>query len=325
MAEDPESSSFLGRAYKIAKLLAAASASLAGLVVTVVALDITKGHWWVDITIPLYAVVMGALAFFVLCVFIIIALTVVLRDALNALSFFRNEAKSLKAVVSKLQDLAYNDPITGIPNSYQLKDEIDKPQPASRCLILLDLQDFGQINKRFNHWIGDEYLRRFAEMVSNSGRRNEFLFKSRPFKSPEEKEEKELSARSAVRAFRKNSGGDEFFILLEGTVVDALGYLNRLWKRADEFEAMSFEIMGARHRFGFYAGIVSVAYNESFESVSKRVSECLGLALEEDAPRRVYWVETEMPARLNDFHKRIVEETKKLFSKQPAPSLTTVE
>jgi uncharacterized membrane protein len=127
MAEDPESSSFLGRAYKIAKLIAVATASLAGLIVSLVALDINKGHWWVDIKIPLFGVVLAGLAFFVLCVFVIIALTVVLRDALNALSVYRNESKNLRATVSKLRELAYNDPITGIPNSNQLKDEIEKP------------------------------------------------------------------------------------------------------------------------------------------------------------------------------------------------------
>lgn len=315
MAEDPESSSFLARAYKIAKLIAVASASLAGLVISVVALDVTKGHWWVDIKLPLYGVVLSGLAFFVLCVFVVIALSVVLKDALGALSFFRNKAKNLEAVVSKLQDLAYNDPITGIPNSNQLKEEIEKPHPGGRCLILLDLQNFGEINKRYNHWVGDEYLRRFAEMVTSSGRRNEFVFKSRPLRTAEENPEKELGPRGLVKAFRKNSGGDEFFILLEGTNVDALGYLNRLWKRANEFEAMSYEIMHARHQFGFYAGVVAIAYQESFDSVSRRVSECLGLALEEDAPRRVYWVETETPARLSDFHRRTIEESKMLFAK----------
>jgi GGDEF domain-containing protein len=315
MSEDPESSTFLGRAYRIAKLIAVATGSVAALIVSVVALDVSKGHWWVDIKVPLYAVVLAGAAFFVVCAFVIIALTVVLRDALNAVSVYRNESKNLRATVSKLQKLAYNDPITGIPNSNQLKDEIEKRPLPDRCLILLDLENFGQINKKYNHWVGDEYLRRFAEMVGSSGRRNEYLYKSRPLGTPEQNEEKQLSARQVARAFRKNSGGDEFFIVLEGTVVDALGYLIRLWKRAAEFEAMSFDVMNARHRFGFYAGIVPIALNESFDSVSKRVSECLGLALEDDGRQWVYWVETDIPKGLDSFQTKIVEEAKKVFAR----------
>ena len=106
---------------------------------------------------------------------------------------------------------------------------------------------------------------------------------------------------------------------MEGTIVDGLGYLNRLLKRANEFEQMSFDVLGARHPFGFCAGVVSVAYDESFESVNKRVSECLGVAIEEGSRRRVYWVESEMPERISPFQKQILQETESLFGKKSVP------
>lgn len=320
MASDPqETYEFLSRTYRVVKLVALASVSIAGLLVSVVALDIKISHWWVDVKIPLYGVVLVAVPIVVLYTIALVALGLLLKDGLSALSFFKNKARNLEAVVSALKDLAYNDPITGIPNSNALKQEIEKGDHTTRCLILLDLQNFGEINKKYNHWVGDEYLRKFSEMVTVSGRRNEFLFKKRPLNEEKENDDGRIRREDDVKAFRRNSGGDEFFILLEGTIVDGLGYLNRLQKRAHDFEQMSIETIGSRHPFGFHAGLVSIAHSESFELVSKRVSECLGLAIEKDTPHRIYWIKTEEPQRLTDFQKKIVEDAKKLFTKSGPP------
>jgi GGDEF domain-containing protein len=315
MEDDRESSAFLGRAYKIAKLIAVATASVAGFVISLVALDVTKGHWWVDVKIPLYAAVFIVVFVVIACALASIVALLVARDARSALSYYRNKSKGLEATVSTLRDLAYNDPITGIPNSNKLKQDINAGERKTpHCLVLFDLQNFGEINKKYNHWVGDEYLRKFSQMVSNAGRRNEYLFKSRPFKESE-KPTDEGDRKDEVKAFRKNAGGDEFYILLEGTIVDGLGYLNRLAKRANEFERMSLKVLGEPHPFGFSAGVVSVAYGESFESVNKRVSECLGVALEKGSRRRVYWIESEMPEQITSFQKKILEETDTLFAR----------
>jgi GGDEF domain-containing protein len=215
---------------------------VAGFVISLVALDVTKGHWWVDVKIPLYAAVFIIALVVITCALANIVAVLVARDARSALSYYRSKSKGLEAKISTLRDLAYNDPITGIPNSNKLKQDIDadKDKPE-RCLVLLDLRNFGEINKKYNHWVGDEYLRKFSQMVTNTGRRNEFLFKSRPIKD-REKPADEATPKDEVKAFRKNSGGDEFYILLEGTIMDGLGYLNRLAKRANEFEQMSEKI-----------------------------------------------------------------------------------
>ena len=324
MNDDRDSSDFLGRAYKIAKLIAVATASVAGFIVSLVALDVTKGHWWVDVKVPLYATV-----------FIVVSIIILCTPRLSRSSsrgmraapcpFTGTNLKASKQWSLRSGICAYNDPITGIPNSNKLKQDIDgKLHEKLSCLVLLDLQNFGEINKKYNHWVGDEYLRKFAHMVTNSGRRNEYLFKSRPLKDSQKPGE-EVNPKDEVKAFRKNSGGDEFYILLEGTIIDGLGYLNRLSKRANEFEQMSFGILGARHPFGFCAGVVSIAYDESFESVNKRVSECLGIALEKGSRRRVYWVESEMPERITPFQKKILEETDTLFARAPASEQKSAE
>jgi hypothetical protein len=318
-ANPEETYQFLSRTYRLVKLVAFASVSIAGVLISLIALDVKVSHWWVDLKLPLYAVVLVALPILLIYTVAVVALGLLLKDALGGLSFYRSRTANLKSIVSALSDLAYNDPITGIPNTNALKQELEREEPKPRCLILLDLQNFGRINKKYNHWVGDEYLRKFAEMVTVSGRRNEFLFKKRPLLEKIDTGKTRAHGDEEVKTFRRNAGGDEFFVLLEGSVVDGLGYLNRLQKRSGEFDQMSREIMGSIHPFGFHAGLVAIAPNEPFELLSSRVSQCLQLAVEEDYPHRVYWIRSEVPDTIGDFQKKIVAESEKVFAKQPRP------
>ena len=324
VASDPqETFAFLSRTYRVVKLAAFTIVAITGALVSFVALDVKVSHWWFDVKLPLYGVALAGIVAVVAFTTVVVALAVLLKDGLSALSFYKNKSKNLEIAVSGLEDLAFCDPITGIPNSNALKREMGKPSQAKRCLILLDLQNFGEINKKYNHWKGDEYLRRFSEMVTISGRRNESLFKRRPLSEQPEKGVPNENREDEVKAFRKNSGGDEFFICLEGTIVDGLGYLTRLQKRAPEFEKMSFDLLGAEHRFGFCAGLIAVARSESFESANKRASECLGLALDENSPLRLYWIDKEVPqVSADSFEKKIVDEAANRFSRQSASSST---
>ena len=199
-----------------------------------------------------------------------------------------------------------------------MEREIDtekEESSAARCLILLDLKDFGQVNKRYNHWKGDEYLRQFSEMVTISSRRNEFLYKKRPSTQKDE-ETKAPESSEDVKAFRKNSGGDEFFILLEGTILDGLGYLNRLHKRTGEFEAMSVTLLGEKHPFQFHAGLLAVGRKEPFASVDMRIAEFLRLAQDEGNPLRLYWNKKETPeVTKGSIADRIIAEVKQNFVK----------
>ena len=143
MKEDRESASFLSRAYQIAKLIAVTLASVVAFVISLIALDLSKGHWWVDIRLPLYGVTIIITAVVAVCAALCIWLALVVKDALDSRSFYRNESKSLRSMVSMLQDLAYNDSITGIPNSNKLREDMkvmtfDKPKKQKGEHLLID-------------------------------------------------------------------------------------------------------------------------------------------------------------------------------------------
>jgi GGDEF domain-containing protein len=220
------------------------------------------------------------------------------QDELKAVKA-RNQ--HLESVLQELRIAAWYDVLTGVPNSRYLEHLLDdEPRsPADRrCLILLDLENFGEINKKYNHWKGDEYLSRFAAKLLDSSRRNEYVIKRRP---PQQEEPLE------IQAFRRNSGGDEFYILLNGPFVDGLGYLNRLHRRAGDFEQMAVDVLGDPHRFGFRAGLTSVGYTEKYETAAKRVCVMLGKA-QETLDVSVYWASQETRSLTDEKDKLVVQE-----------------
>jgi GGDEF domain-containing protein len=216
------------------------------------------------------------------------------KAASDEIDAYQERLTRLRKVVGGLEQLAYYDPITGIPNSNFLELQIDRADGSEglRCLILLDLRNFGEVNKRFNHWKGDQYLSKFGQMVEEEGRRNEYIMKRRPL-VPENVANKSFEEED-VMAFRKTAGGDEFYILLKGTIIDGLGYLNRLQGRASDFETMSIEILGEKHAFAFHAGLIAVAPKENFLSATKRVMAFLGLAVQCPSST-LYWAKHELP------------------------------
>jgi hypothetical protein len=155
--------------------------------------------------------------------------------------------------------------------------------------VLLDLQNFGIINKDFSHWKGDEYLRSFATMISDDSRRNEYIYKSRPILSSSELSPLGQTAADIAGTFRRNDGGDEFYVLLYGTIIDGLGYLNRLHRRARDFDDMAKRVLGAPHAFGFRAGLIVLGKEEDFKSAEERVTDCLGRTTKKGSKYLVDW------------------------------------
>ncbi len=312
MRNNPDTTyDFLTRVYAVVKVLALTTVSIAGIAVSIVALDITVSQVWVNVTVPLYAIAIVGLPIVIVYGIFIVIVLILLKDALGSASYYKHNASNLARSVAYFQDLAFNDPITGFPNSRGLERELRKEgQGVNRCLILLDLMNFGQVNDKHSHWKGDEYLRQFAEMVASKSRRDEFVFKKRPVTNWEKLNEEGES----VKTFRKYSGGDEFYILLEGTIVDGLGFLNRLQKRAPEFEKMAFNILKSEHPFGFHAGLIAVGLNEEFQSISERSSQCLQIAKDKDNPIRLYWNKQELPIiEPGSFQEKILSESLILF------------
>jgi diguanylate cyclase (GGDEF)-like protein len=97
-----------------------------------------------------------------------------------------------------LRDRAETDALTGLANRRTLDERLDEELDRARrhgthlSLVLLDIDDFKQVNDRFGHQAGDEVLRAIAPVFAGTLR------------------ELDLAARF---------GGEEFAVVLPGTTV----------------------------------------------------------------------------------------------------------
>jgi diguanylate cyclase (GGDEF)-like protein len=86
--------------------------------------------------------------------------------ALGLLSKLRNHTLAL---VARLRGVAYDDPLTGIPNRAYAEDHIDQLLRASTpepfALVIVELRNVGEINAALGHPVGDEALREVARRL----------------------------------------------------------------------------------------------------------------------------------------------------------------
>jgi diguanylate cyclase (GGDEF)-like protein len=98
----------------------------------------------------------------------------------------------------EVQELAATDARTGLGSASAFEDALPREISTARrhgrplCLIQIDLDDFGEINKHHSLDVGDEVLAEFGERVRST-------------------------IRSGDSAFRNSGGADEFFVILPET------------------------------------------------------------------------------------------------------------
>jgi diguanylate cyclase (GGDEF)-like protein len=147
---------------------------------------------------------------------------------------------------------AVTDGLTGVRNRRGYDEELERELARARrtarplSLLLLDLDNFAEVNARFDYPGGDLVLQEFADLL-------------------------ERAARATDTVCRR--GGEEFGILLPETTGDeARQFYVRL---RDEVAATGFSNIG---RLTFSAGLVEWRPNESRESLDARVSAAVNRA-----------------------------------------------
>lgn len=83
----------------------------------------------------------------------------------------RDRGQQMAAALAEIERLANDDELTGLPNRRSMLRSLDEEiARAARsaeplCIALIDIDHFKRINDRHGHGIGDEALRRFADVV----------------------------------------------------------------------------------------------------------------------------------------------------------------
>ncbi len=179
----------------------------------------------------------------------------------------------------------HTDVITGIPNQTMFKQDVIRITESIQHgelyqIIMIDIDNFGSINKKYGYFKGDELIRAIAIELYYSMRRNESIYKNKFISNDEPLTE---------NVYRKYNGGDEFIIIIKGIQDEAVGFLTRLHRQLKSFSEKTREIIPEKFLIDFHAGIAPLYANDEPDLALSRVEECFRIAKREDSPLKVKW------------------------------------
>ena len=155
---------------------------------------------------------------------------------------------NLRLRANEYHKMAMMDPLTGLYNrrfaELRLTAEVDRSKRYGHPLtaLVIDLNDFKQINDKYGHLAGDMVLKEFGSRLSRSIRVSDL----------------------AVRM-----GGDEFLVILPECPAEQIpGLLTRL-------EGLEVDFRGARIPVRFSAGFAGFSQVETSEQMLERADEAL--------------------------------------------------
>jgi diguanylate cyclase (GGDEF)-like protein/PAS domain S-box-containing protein len=138
-------------------------------------------------------------------------------DGVTCMLCFLRDISSYKDAEEKIRNLAFYDPLTGLPNCRLLMDRLEAALASGsltgrmRTLLSIDLNNFKTLNDTLGHHTGDQLLQQFARRLSSS-----------------------IREKDAVARF----GADEFVVML-----DPLSSLSE--EAAQQAEAVASEILAS--------------------------------------------------------------------------------
>jgi two-component system cell cycle response regulator len=161
--------------------------------------------------------------------------------------------EDLEREVIKLKEKSEIDPLTGHLNRKALIeigiDQIKRARTKKMnlCLLMIDVDDFKEINDHYGHQAGDEILRQFSALLTSMLRDSDYVFRY---------------------------GGDEFIILLTNTsIVQAEAVAKKLLSLMNETK---FIRDNHEHKVSISIGIS--AFNEGYSTDRAGLSELIGIA-----------------------------------------------
>ncbi len=244
-----------------------------------------KAYLFVDFSVQLIEAVKKVVHFFgILSYFVLIVSTVFIF--LTAYFF-------IKTVY--LKNKAFVDPLTKVYNRNYLNELLKFIDINSYAVILVDVDFFKKINDTFGHKVGDEVLKKVAQLLKSSIRSDEdYIFRF---------------------------GGEEFLLLVKKDRNDRGQILNVVNRIFDSIRNFDFGLGDSQVRITVSAGIFN-GKAKNFEDAVKKADSALYRAKREGRNRYEFYIEdADFPYLLQI--NELIEKREVFFEYQPVVDLNT--
>lgn len=223
--------------------------------------------------------------------------------------------QEIDALLRQVQDrdrLRLLDIVTGIPNQLKWEKDVqnlsksDDPDPHYQ-MVMIDLDNFREINKVYGYEKGDQVIKEFARTVFNSMRRDEHIYKYLVFEENMDDLKKGSTNKEGI--YRKYPGGDEFILLVNGDQLEALGLLNRLARELMPKinDRVSKFILNSETNISFHAGMCEWILGDEPIDVLHRLEQTMSKATNNPDSRLYYHPEITP----DEFEHRVLQSTGK--------------
>ena len=151
---------------------------------------------------------------------------------------------SMKMNYHNLYDVAYSDPLSGIPNRFScdtiIEKYYDKKLPDDIACVMIDLSNLPEINTLYDHRTGNKVLKDFSGILSTA---------------------------AVSLCFVGRNGGNKFLAIFENCTDEKLNtFLDRVTDRVDQYNQASDSI-SMEYRIG-----KAINRDEHLEQITKLIS-----------------------------------------------------
>lgn len=151
---------------------------------------------------------------------------------------------SMKMTYHNLYDVAYSDPLSGIPNRFScdtiIEKYYDKKLPDDIACVMIDLSNLPEINTLYDHRTGNKVLKDFSGILSTA---------------------------AVSLCFVGRNGGNKFLAIFENCTDEKLNtFLDRVTDRVDQYNQASDSI-SMEYRIG-----KAMNRDEHLEQITKLIS-----------------------------------------------------
>jgi diguanylate cyclase (GGDEF)-like protein len=127
------------------------------------------------------------------------------QDGKESVAALRVQVSTYQTKLEAAEQRASQDSLTGVDNRHGIEVKLERRIEAKKpfCVVVLDLNGFKQVNDTYGHQAGDDLLKQFAAELRSASRGTDVIGRW---------------------------GGDEFIVVLDGSLVEAHSHIERMQK-----------------------------------------------------------------------------------------------